>query len=340
MCAYANTLNKATIRRCWDQPILERWHARTAKPLSYFGLPGPEIHDFLDWRHLLGIRTGIESPGHSKKERKQADETIGQLNANIMFNGLSSGFQLLRADVEDVILNSVDNYGTPPQMNDGQPAHKSHFSYDIVNLDFDGGIGYRDANGAAKRVTAIKKLFERQEGHSFVLFLTINVRDTMGDEIENYLRGLQTRNRGPDWYETIDWYLNRANGEREYKLKAIIPSFIHAVAEPHVFECLSRPPIAYIGHKQAHMIHFTFELEAAHSNGRLNNLRGFSSQDDPDLIELPLLRCENGQLQLASKQHPTFKIDCCASSLDFLSENIQKMLLDTYAGRVGTETNI
>lgn len=338
MCAYANTPNKATIRRCWDQPILERWYARIGKPLSYFGLPGPEIHDFLDWRHLLGIRTGIESPGHTKKERKQADETIGQLNANIMFNGLSSGFQLLRADVEDVILDAIDSYGTPPQMNDGQPAHKSHFGYDIINLDFDGGIGYRDSNGAAKRVAAIKKLFERQEGHSFVLFLTINVRDTMGDEIENYLRGLQARERGPNWYETIDWYLSRSDGEREYKLKAIIPSFIHAVAEPRVFQCLSRPPIAYIGHKQAHMVHFAFELEAATSNGRLINLRGFSPQDDPDLIELPLLRCENGQLRLTEKQHPKFDYASCRRNLDFLSEAICESILAPVQSRIFRET--
>lgn len=97
MCAYANTPNKALIRRCWDLPILEDWHSKVGRPLTYFGLPGPEIHDLLDWRHVLGIRTGVESPGHNKKERGIADEAIGRMNTNIMFNGLSSGFQLLRS---------------------------------------------------------------------------------------------------------------------------------------------------------------------------------------------------------------------------------------------------
>ena len=77
---------------------------------------------------------------------------------------------------------------------DGTP-HLARFSYDLVNLDFDGGLGYRSmrAHGTAKRTIAIKKLFERQEGHSFILLLTINVRHTLGEEIQEYLGNLQTR---------------------------------------------------------------------------------------------------------------------------------------------------
>jgi len=327
VCAYADTPNKAMIRRCWDLPILERWHTGIGKPLAYFGLPGPEIHDLLDWRQLLGVRTGIESPGHTKKEREQANETTGRLNANIMLNGLSSRFQLLRADIEDVILNLVDIHGNPPQMNDGRPAHLAHFTYDVVNLDFDGGLGYRVKQGLAKRVDSIKKLFERQEGHSFILFLTINVRDTLGEEVENYLQGLQTRDRGPGWHETLDWYLNRTKGEREYKLKATVPSFIHAISEARVFQCTSLPPIAYTGYERAHMLHFAFELEAITINGRRANLRGFSPQDDRHLLDLPLLRCENGQLQLASVQHPGFDFTNCEANFSFLPETIRTTIL-------------
>jgi hypothetical protein len=334
VCAYENTPNKAVIRRCWDLPILERWYTKNGKLLSYFGLPGPEIHDLLDWQHLLGVRTGIESLGHTKKEREQASETIGRLNANIMLNGLSSGFQLLRADVEDVILNSVDNDGYPPQLNDGGPAHLAHFTYDIVNLDFDGGLGYRakqasakQMHGAAKRVDAIKELFKRQEGHSFILFLTINVRDTLGEEVEKYLHGLQSRDRGEGWHEMLDWYLHRTKGEREYKLKAIVPSFIHSVAETRLFRCTSRPPIAYIGHARAHMIHFAFDLETATSNSLGIRLREFSLQDDRELLELPLLRSENGQLELASMELPGVNFVSFEKTLNFLPEEIRSHIL-------------
>jgi len=344
VCAYANTPNKAVIRQCWDLPMLERWYTKNGKLLSYFGLPGPEIHDLLDWQHLLGVRTGIESPGHTKKQREQASETIGRLYANIMLNGLSSGFQLLRADVEDVILNSVDKDGHPPQLNDGRPAHLAHFTYDIVNLDFDGGLGYRaerasakQMHGAAKRVDAIKELFKRQEGHSFILFLTINVRDTLGDEVENYLQGLQSRDRGEGWHDMLDWYLHRTKGEREFKLKAIVPSFIHSVAETRLFRCTSRPPIAYIGHARAHMIHFAFELETAESNSRGIRLREFSPQDDRELLALPLLRSVNGQIELASMKLPGIDFISCEKTLNFLPEEIRSHILASFPRPTITE---
>jgi hypothetical protein len=337
--SFADTKNKATIRRLWDRVVLESWRQKQKRDtLTYFGLPGPDICDLLDWKNVLDrLRSGVESLGHTKQEQIKAQEDIGRLSTNLFIAGIGSGFQLLRGDIEDIIIDGLDHDGNRPQINDGRPAHAAHFEYDVVNLDFDGGIGYREASGAAKRVTAIKKLFERQEGHSFVLFLTINVRDTMGSEIEDYLRGLQIRDRGPSWRDTLAWYLDRADGEREYKLKATVPSFIHAISEARVFQCMSRPPIAYEGYERAHMIHFAFELEAMTPDGRSANLRGFSLQDDLDLIELPFLRCEDGQLRIASMQHPGFDYTRCSTNLNFLPEEIRDSILTPAHSRIITE---
>jgi len=326
---FADTENKAAIRRQWDRALLTRWmRIRRRSLLTYFGLPGPDVCDLIDWKDLLDRhRTGVESVGHTRREQVKAQDEMGRLTTNLFVAGLSSGFQLLRADVEDVLLDGLDSDGSRPLLNDGRAAHAARFGYDLVNLDFDGGLGYRDGSGAARRVAALKKLFERQEGHSFLLFLTINVRDTMGGEIESYLRGLRTRERGPGWQKTLDWYLSRTEGEREYKLKAAVPSFIQTIAEARVFRCTSRPPIAYEGHERAHMIHFAFELEAVALDGQPANLRGFSVQDDIDLIELPLIRCKEGQLRFASRQHEGFNAACCAASVDFLPENIRAALL-------------
>lgn len=333
---FADTENKAIIRRIWDRALLQRWIQKQQRSLlTYFGLPGPDVHDLIDWKDLLDrFRTGVESIGRTKREQIKARDEMGKLTTNLFIAGISSGFQLLRGDIEDIILDGLDSDGNRPQINDGRIAHIARFGYDLVNLDFDGGFGYKDGTGAAKRVAALKKLFERQEGHSFLFFLTINVRDTMGDEIEDYLRGLRTRERGPNWQETLDWYLNRPDGERDYKLKAIIPSFIEAIADVRVFRCRSHPPIAYEGHEHAHMLHFAFELQTVILNGRSANLRGFGPQDDSELISLPLIRCENGQLQFASKQHPGFTVNSCKDSLDFLSEDFQRMLLHTYSGQL------
>jgi hypothetical protein len=336
--AFEDTPNKATIRRLWDMSILESWHIGINRPLAYFGLPGPEIRDLLDWGHLLSTRTAVESSGRTRREMEQADETVGRLLMNVMAHEISSNFELLRGDIEDVILNALDKHGNPPRMNDGHPAHLAHFMYDVVNLDFDGGLGYRNKAGPAKRINAIKKLFERQEGHSFVLFLTINVRDTLGEEIEDYLKGLQSYDRGIGWRETLDWYLSRSNGEREYKLKATVPSFIQAIAETRVFECISRPPIFYEGFERAHMIHFSFEFKAVERNGRFATLKGFSPKDERDLLDLPLLQSNNSHLQIASMQHPNFDYARCKADFDFLPEDVRSSLLEPIYSLITEET--
>src|SRR5438034_7384562 len=101
MSPVADTQNKASIRRIWDRPILDRWSTSIGRRLTYFGLCGPDISDLLDWRDVLDpCRTGVESPGRTLQERHVADETIGQMNTNAMAEGVSSGFQILRADVE------------------------------------------------------------------------------------------------------------------------------------------------------------------------------------------------------------------------------------------------
>ncbi len=327
MGAFEDSENKAAIRRLWDREVLVRWQSRFDNLLTYFGLPGAALMDLLDWREVLDPRrTGVQSMGRTKGQRDDAWDIISRMQARAHVFGLASGFQVLRGDIEDVILNAVDLDGNPPQMNDGQAASTMRFKYDLVNLDFCGGIGYREAAGV-KRVDAIKKLFERQQAHNFVLLLTINVRDTLGDEIAHYLQQLRAHFNDNEWRDTVDWYLARGNGEREYRLKAVVPTFIRMTAEARNFRCTCLPPIIYIGHNQAHMLHFAFELETEQVNGRIASLRGFSNQNDRDLLALPLLRCETGQLAVAAQQHPGFLPSVMDSLLDFLPDGARAAIL-------------
>ena len=328
MCAYANTINKTAIRRHWDLPILDHWRRDLRRPLTYFGLPGPEIHDLLDWQNVIGARsTGVEEAGRNKKERLVADEACALLRFNVDFHGIPSPFQLLRGAIEDILMNGYDVYGNSPQMNDGAPVSHRRFRYDLVNLDFDGGLGYPDKDGGARRVSAIKKLFDRQQGTSFVLLLTINVRDQLGEEVEEFLVGMQARDWGPGWHEMIDWHRARGDGEREHKLKATVPSFVRSIAEGRMFEVTCRPPIAYDGHESAHMLHFVFELHS-----RSGNLRTFGKQDDRNLVMLPLLRVCQGSIQFATNQHPFFDRDEAVKSLNFLPAEIQTVISQSLSG--------
>lgn len=332
---FADTDNKAVIRRMWDRPILERWRSHSRlETLTYFGLPGPDVCDLLDWRDILSkYRTGVEGYGKEPDERERTQVDVHRLLTNLFVAQISSGFELLRGDIEDVILDGWDHEKNRPQIHDNLAVHASHFAYDLVNLDFDGGLGYRDDTGHARRVSAIKHLFYRQEGHSFVLFLTINVRDTMGPEIEDYLRGLKSLDQSESWRRKMDWYLDRGEGERAYKLKVTVPSLIRHAAEHRVFRCAAYPPIAYKGHK-ADMIHFAFELTAVSSDKPRANLRGFSPQSEFDLVDLPLLVCEAGQLRRAPQIHPDFDWSGCLDCLEILPEEVKARLLTAVDGSI------
>ena len=302
--AFQDTENKAHIRRSWDLPILRNWQTLKGRPLSYIGLPGPDIRDLRDWKNVLGKITGVESPGTTKRSRELAASAISRMQLNANIYGLSSGFQILTGDIEDVIINVLDVNNIKPQLNDGKQAHLARLLYDIVNLDFDGGLGYvsRTIDGkiVIKRTDALKKLFERQYGTSFVFFLTINVRNTIKEQIKDYLIGWRDRNNGEEWQRTLDWYLKKDKSNQKYMFKAVIPSFVQALAEVNGFSALCYPPIVYTGFEDAQMIHFAFEVN--HKNG---SLRGYSKQNDSDLINLPLLSCEDAELRML-RQHPMF----------------------------------
>lgn len=114
----------------------------------------------------------------------------------------------------------------------------------------------------------------------------------------------------------------RPEGEREYKLKATVPSFIHAVAEPHMFKSICRPPIVYDGYRRARMVHFVFELRA-----QPGNLQPFSDQDERDLLTLPLIKCRAGELVLAQATKSGCNFERISNSLSFLPKaSVEKIM--------------
>jgi hypothetical protein len=234
-------------------------------------------------------------------------------------------FQLLRGDVEDVILNGLDVDGEAPKLHTGASAAEMRFRYDLVNLDFLGGVGYPARQGGAtagaKRVQALKKLFERQQGHAFVLLLTVNVRDGMGEELRAYLTNTIARVEA-DLRPTLKWYAERGPAGKKYILKALVPLFVQRMAEDHMFQVHTYPPLAYGGSGQATMVHFAFELIP-----QQGDLQAFSSQLVHDLIELPLMSTDNGGLGLCAVQHPGFNFEACRGSLEFLPKRALEPLL-------------
>lgn len=295
------------------------------RPLTYFGLPGPAIADLLDWQDLPGKRTGVERLAGRGDRHRDDLERHRRLLRNVLANGISDGFQLLRGDIEDVILNGTDKDGTAPQLNNGGTDRDSRFHYDVVNLDFFGGVGYRDRRGEAKRVRAQKKLFERQQGTSFLLLLTVSVRDGLGDELTDYLSETRARVTDP-LRDVVDWYMAQERGAKDLKLKAVLPLFLQRVAEDNMFSCHAYPPVIYDGTGGTRMVHCT--LSFTHVAG---NLQAFSTQSVADLLSLPPIFVENGRLGISGRRPSRLERTACEVVLTFLPEETRMEILERFA---------
>jgi hypothetical protein len=293
--------NKVAVRQLWDLPIIQRWSKRLGHPLSYFGLPGPSISDILDWRPYLGYCTGVE---RLRKERKQRDEDLEVhrlIHKNVLLSGIDE-FQLLLGDIEDIILNGTDQVRLRPRMSTSDHPLLSSFSYDLANLDFLGGMGYKaEKIGKVRRTQALQKLLERQRGTDLLLVLTLNVRDNIDDELVRYLEGAQYEAESEQLRSTLNWYATCKEGMKAYRLKAAVPLFIRREGEVCGFDCFCYPPLAYTGSGSARMVHFVFELTDANTI-----LHAHSPQRISEVVNLPLLGIKRNVVYMPAKQHPHF----------------------------------
>jgi|SRR5579883_3116366 hypothetical protein len=325
MSIFEGSSNKALIRQLWDLPIVRQWSERCGHPLSYFGLPGPSIEDILDWRSYLGYCTGVERLRDEKKEREEDLNVHRLIHKNVLLNEIDE-FQLLLGYVENIILDGVDQVRIHPRMSTNEHPLVSSFHYDLVNLDFLGGMGYKKDKKTKKsrRVEAIKKLLERQRETNFLFMLTLNVRDQIDGELIRYLIGAKQEIGSQQLQDILDWYVNCGRGMKEYRLKATVPLFIRKEGEVCGFDCFCYPPIAYIGSGSARMVHFIFELTDTDTI-----LHAHSKQKAADVMKLPLIAVKDGRLQVPIKQHPHFDFGCCEKVFDFLPDNTKLGLLTT-----------
>ena len=120
MNGFDGTISKASIRKQWDLPIIQQHAEKLERPLSYFGLPGPQIEDLLCWQSFLGIRTGIERLRKSAELQVANLDIHRQLMRNAMVAGISDGFELRRGYIEDLILTGVDIDGKRPRLSFGE----------------------------------------------------------------------------------------------------------------------------------------------------------------------------------------------------------------------------
>jgi hypothetical protein len=241
-------------------------------------------------------------------------KTVFEINWKILVNkdnlGLGSQFQLLRGAVEDIILTGCDMDGNRPSLTSNTLPGTQGLAYDLYNLDFEGGIHYKTGKSSkgssgGQRLQALAELFNRQRGNNFLLFLTLNVRDTLGDEPLRFLLETAERCSHPTVTEAVKWTTQLDDGNKHLQLGTWLPIYIKEHAEVRQFACEAMPAVFYEGCDHARMVHFVFLCEYIQDR----HLRVSSSQGYEDLVRLPILWATGQELKPFTLQSPTVTLN-------------------------------
>ena len=305
MLDLAYTENKRAIRGQWDKAIIAKFYHELGHHLSYFGLPGPDIRDFIDWREYLGWKTAVELITNGPNRTEQL-RRANKLKTNMNLQRLAGTWELRKGSLEDIVVNGYDADGNLPKLLSIQQTGIPKMRYDLHNWDFQSGLGYigGSLDVARKRLDAIKRCIELQRDCPFLFLITLNVRHGLGDEFTKYLVGHSRTLVDEYSTETLNWYAVRSSTDNtdRYRLKAAFPLIVRGYAESNSFDCYCYPPLSYAGHN-AHLMHFAFVLKPA-----LSVLPTHSRQTREEVISFPFLEAKDGNIIAASLQHPNLNL--------------------------------
>jgi hypothetical protein len=278
-------------------------------------MTGPEMHDVVDWLgYLDGEITSVEEPGTSFYQNQSTMYHVA------MTHGVDGRLTILRAKVEYVITHGKDLEEDIPPLSVLDSGFL-RFEYDVINLDFDGGIG-----SVQTRVRAIEQLIRRQNLTECVLFITFNVRHRLPGPIAAELDNLRQRLDRLKYGKVLHWYSTRTNPEA-YRLKATIPGIISHQATAAQLDCEAYPPVMYIGSGHQTLVHFAFYLKP-----RPAAFRG-QQQTDHALLALPMIEVKDARLRIAALQAPDFTLGSCRCALLFLGQAMVASLIKDYESR-------
>ncbi len=258
--SFTSSSAKDYIRAKIDYNIIKHFR-QTYYPdqkLAYFGLPGAQLLDVLCWREYIGYCTAVENTN-------AADE----LERTILKHHLEHIVHLIRQDIDDLICTDTNH-------------SRLHWPYQIVNLDYYGGLINIKAGRTSKRLETLKKLFRQQVGIAFILFVTLNLRDKDAGELDDLVKLHEEDLLGLDIEGVKECFDKHRELNHAGLLKIYVPIFLESIARQHTLTFI--PPILYHGTQQ--MIHFAVqcvpytELAA----GRVSTIR-----ERINLINLPLL---------------------------------------------------
>ena len=231
--------------------------------LAYLGLPGESLLDILAWRDYIGRWTAVQIA-----ETAQDLAVAERLETNVLKNHLETGLTFVRADI-DWLLSTTEG------------RQRLHWPYQVVNLDYYGGLVYAAGDGSSRRIEALRGLFACQARTAFVLFLTLNLRDRDGGELERLVAAEEEDLGAADLTGVAECFRSHRELGRVGLLKLYVPRLLGRIADRH--SLAFTPPILYRGTRP--MVHFAlrcmpFDEFAAG--------RAFGLRDRLALTNLPL----------------------------------------------------
>lgn len=239
------TKNKETVRDLQRDCIERHLKAKLGK-LRYFGLPASTLEDARAWSDIFSEFAAVER-GEPNREWELQHELELEAFKSKLFDKLG----LFRGDIDSIIEKGRDQFGKKPR-----------FPFDVVSLDYSGGLFYRDKKGNFARLKAVSALIERQATakRDFVLLLSCNLDQVDQGEVRKTIENLRTEivRYGCAADGVIDAYLKHER--EEARLKLYVPYFVNVEAAKNHMNCETEKVIFYEGNRSVRMMAFRFFL--------------------------------------------------------------------------------
>jgi len=271
--AFKTNPNKDFLRSVYDKQLVRGWYATVGRRLEYLGLPGPDMLDIAEWQEFLNRFTAIE--------RLENEQHLLFLRANV--KDVEHRLHSLYGEFDKILLTGRDRYG-----------HAPRWPYDVINLDYFGGLIYQDLS----RPRALSKLIQNQDdyGRGFLLIITHDLRDGdfVGEKLSFFddLGKRLVRDFGKEdvILPAIAWY--KASSTPDAARQATYTSvLLRDCGESAHFRVKCRPAIIYTGTGGTKMIHYVTEF---HHSPR--EYRAVSEQSLVQIVNLGYKELREGQL--------------------------------------------
>jgi hypothetical protein len=233
--------------------------------------------DIIQWKDYFSHYTVIErgSPGKGYLEQHNLMLTAFQ-------EGLADHIVLLRGELDEILLNGKDIFD-----------NLVVYPYDVVSLDYSGGLLYKNGAGRSRRIESISKLIEGQANNNqnFLLFIWCNMDFNDQGEINRVFQDINRElgKMGIDANPSVQAYKNHSL--LEARLKVYVPFIIHSISTKW-YQIEYNKPVFYLGNKDTRMMHFSFWMKRT-----TKYVAGKPDQSALiDIMNLPAFNCVDGNL--------------------------------------------